>query len=461
VTSALPLDLTTEPGSQRLPSSSARDPVLFYGVFAVLLFGPLAFGAVEVWSSAIMEVGTGLLFALWAARQGVVGELEVVGNPLFLPMSVFAGLILWQVATRQTAYHAATFSSALLYCSYGLLCFLVVQCLRRTSQIKVLAWVFSGFGFAVSLFALMQGLASNGKLYWLRTPQSGGWIYGPYVNHNHYAGLMEMLTPIPLVISLSADVRGPRKVLAGLAAAVMASTIFLSGSRGGMVAFAAQMSLLATFLFKRRKSWKATFALGSFLFVALGLLLWLGGGELTERVASIQSAAGTELPGATRLKMDRDALKMFAQRPVVGWGLGVFGEIYPQFSSFSSNVPVGMAHNDYLQLLAEMGALGFATVLWFLLTVYASGLKKLRHRQADTNSAVTLAAILGISGILVHSFVDFNLQIPANAALFYVLCVVAAMKPDFATHHRTHRNRQHSVERFPDRSPTSATVSTG
>jgi O-antigen ligase len=307
----------------------------------------------------------------------------------------------------------------------------------------------------------MQGLASNGKLYWLRTAQSGGWIYGPYVNHNHYAGLMEMLTPIPLIISFSADVRGPRKVLAGLAAAVMASTIFLSGSRGGMVAFAAQMALLATFLIKRRKSWKATFALGSFLFVALGLLAWLGGGELTERMASIQSAAGTDLPGATRLKMDRDALKMFAQRPVVGWGLGVFGEIYPQFSSFSSNVPVGMAHNDYLQALAEMGVLGFATVLWFLLTVYASALKKLRHRQADTNSAVTLAALLGISGILVHSFVDFNLQIPANAALFYVLAVVAAMELDFATHHRTHRARHHSVERFPDRSVISATASTG
>jgi O-antigen ligase len=461
VTSALPLAVTTEPDPQRRPSSSALDPLLFYGVFFVLLFGPLAFGAVEVWSSAIVEVGAGLLFALWAARQVAIGELEIAGNRLFLPMSVFAGLILWQLATGRTAYRAATFSSALLYCSYGLLCFLVVQCLRKTSQIKTLAWVFSGFGFVVALFALMQGLASNGKLYWLRTAQSGGWIYGPYVNHNHYAGLMEMLTPIPLVISLSADVRRPRKVLAGLAAAVMASTIFLSGSRGGMVAFAAQMALLVTFLIKRRKSWKATFALGSFLFVALGLLAWLGGGELTERMASIQSAAGTDLPGATRLKMDRDALKMFAQRPVVGWGLGVFGEIYPQFSSFSSNVPVGMAHNDYLQALAEMGVLGFATVLWFLLTVYASALKKLRHRQADTNSAVTLAAILGISGILVHSFVDFNLQIPANAALFYVLAVVAAMELDFATHHRTHRARHHSVERFPDRPVISATASTG
>jgi len=460
MTSSLPLGLTTGVGPHR-PSSSSLDRVLFCGVFGLLLFGPLAFGAVEPWAIAIVQVGAGVLFALWAARQVAAAELEIVGNPQFFPMLFFAGLILWQIATGRTAYRADTSSTALLYCAYGLVCFLVVQCLRKTSQVKALAWVLSGYGFTVALFALMQGLASNGKLYWLRTAQSDGWIYGPYVNHNHYAGLMEMLTPIALVVSLARGVRTQHRILASLAAAVMASTIFLSGSRGGMVAFAVQMALLAAFLIKRRQSWKATFALGAFLIVALGLLTWLGGGELTDRMVSIQSATQSDLPGATRLKMDRDALQMFSQRPVLGWGLGVFGEIYPKFSSFSSDLPVGMTHNDYLQLLVEMGALGFATVLWFLLTLYRSVLKKLRHRPFDTNTAVTLASILGISGILVHSVMDFNLQIPANAALFYVLCVVAAMEPRFETHHRTRRNRHHSVEGLPSKVLISTTASTG
>jgi O-antigen ligase len=461
VTSLLPITLSTESGSHRQPSNSVLDPVVLYGVFGLLLFGPLAFGAVEVWSISIMQVGAGLLFALWSARQFAAGELEIIGNPLFTPVVFFGGLILCQLAMGRTAYRAATFSAALQYCAYGLLCFLVVQGLRKTSQVKTLAWVFSGYGFIVAIFALMQGIASNSKLYWLRTAQSDGWIYGPYVNHNHYAGLMEMLAPIPLVISFAGGVQGPRKVLAVLVAAVMASTIFLSGSRGGMVAFAVQMALLATFLIKRGKSWKATFALGAFLIIALGLLAWLGGGELADRMASIHSVTRTELPGATRLKMDHDALKMFSQKPVFGWGLGVFGEIYPQFSSFSSNISVGMAHNDYLQLLAEMGGLGFVTVLWFLLTLYRFALKKLQPWQPDTNTAVTLAATLGISGILVHSFVDFNLQIPANAALFYVLCVVAVMEPGCDVHRHRRRNRHHSVEELPNAFLISATASTG
>lgn len=436
MTSALSFAAVPEPSPAGRSPGSLLDSILFYGVFGLLLFGPTAFGAVESWSISILQVGTGLLFALWAARQVAAGELEIASTPLFFPTLLFAGLILWQLTTGRTAYRADTFSAALLYCTYGLLCFLVVQCLRRTSHVKALAWVFSVYGLTVAILALMQGITSNGKLYWLRTPHSGGWIYGAYVNHNHYAGLMEMLTPIPLVISFVGGVRGPRKALAVLAAAVMASTIFLSGSRGGMAAFAAQMMLLTAFLLTRRKNWTATLALASFLSIAVGLLAWLGGGELAERLASVHSATRVELSGGTRLTIDRDALKMFAQKPFLGWGLGVFPEIYPQFSSLSTNLTVGSAHNDYLQLLVEMGALGFAVGLWFLLTLFCSALRKLKPSPPSTNTAVTLAAILGIAGILVHSLVDFNLQIPANAALFYVLCVVASMEPRFGRHSR-------------------------
>jgi O-antigen ligase len=448
MTSSLPFAVAAESSPPRRSASATLDTVLLYGTFGLLLLGPLAFGTVELWSISIVRAGAGVLFAVWAARQVAAGELEIVGNPLFFPMLIFFALILYQFVTGRTAYRFDTSSSALLFCAYGLLCFLVVQCLRRTSQVRSLAWLFSGYGFGVAMFALLQGVASNGRLYWLRTAESGGWIYGPYVNHNHYAGLMEMLMPIPLIISLADEVRRSHRALAALAAAVMASTIFLSGSRGGMAAFAVQMALLAAFVIKRRKNWKAALAFSAFLVIALGLLAWLGGGELVERLASIHSGARTELSGGTRLTIDRDALKMFAKKPVWGWGLGAFPEVYPQFSSLGTNLQVGMAHNDFLQLLVEMGALGFATVLWFLLTLFRSALRKLGNQPADTNTAVTLAAVLGVIGILVHSFVDFNLQIPANAALFYVLCVVAAMEPRFGLHRRKRRNPSHIVERL-------------
>jgi O-antigen ligase len=412
-------------------SHSLLGNTVLYGAFGLQLFGPLAFGAVEPWSIFALEAGAAVLFVLWAVWQTASGELRIMGSPLFVPMLVFAALVAVQLATGHTAYRYETLSHARLYCAYGALCFLVVQSLRRTQQIRTLTLVFSGYGFGLAAFALVQSMSSNGKLYWLRTPRFGGWIYGPYVNHNHYAGLMEMLIPIPLIACLSDAVEGPRKITAGIAAALMATTIFLSGSRGGMVAFAVQMGILIALLIKRRTSRKIAFALGVFLVLAVAMLTWLGGKELTSRIASINSESHTELSGGLRLAVDRDAIQMFLRKPLLGWGLGVFPTVYPQYRSFYSDIFVNQAHDDYAQLLVETGALGFAAMLWFVVVTYYLAIKKLRDWSKDINGAVALATLLGITGMLVHSFVDFNLQIPANAALFYVLCVVAAMAPRF------------------------------
>ena len=412
-------------------SESVLGAIVLYGVAGLLLFAPLAFGTVESWSIFILEAGAALLFVIWAWWQTASGELRIKSSPLFLPMLVFASLIVLQLVSGRTSYRYQSLSQARLYCAYGLLCFLVVQCLRRTSQVKNLAQFFSAYGFALAMFALIEGLTQNGKLYWLRTPREGGWIYGPYVNHNHYAGLMEMLVPIPLVISLLHSVPRPRRVLAGVAAAVMASTIFLSGSRGGMVAFAVQIAVLSAILVKRRKGRNIVLAFGAFLALVAGLLVWLGGSELTDRVASIHTESSSELSGGLRLTIDRDALKMFARKPVLGWGLGVFPTVYPQYRSFYTDLFVNQAHNDYVQLLVEMGALGFVTMLWFIAAAYYRALEKLDSWTKDANGAIAMAAMLGMTGILTHSLTDFNLEIPANAALFYVLCTVAAMDPRF------------------------------
>jgi len=416
---------------------------VLYGICAVLLFGPLAFGAVEPWAVFVVQSSAALLFLLWATLAVVNADLRIAWNPLFLPMLGFGVLTLLQLALRQTANRAATSSEFLLYCSYGLVCFLTVQCLCAAQQIKVLAAVLSAYGFAVATFALFQGISSAGKLCWLRSPRFGSWIYGPYVNHNHYAGLMELLVPIPLVIALSRRVQRRHKIIAAVAAAVMASTIFLSGSRGGMIAFTVEMAVLAVVLMKQRNRNRTSLALGGFLVIAVALPFWLGGGELLGRMVSISRETKAEISGGMRLAIDRDGLRMFSGKPVLGWGLGTFADVYPQFRSFYTNFLVDKAHNDYLQLLIEMGALGFGVMLWFLLAVYRGALKKVFARTPDIDSEVSLAVILGVTGILVHSVFDFNLQIPANAALFYVFCVIAAMEPRFSLQkHRLSRSPQ-------------------
>ncbi|HWZ83146.1 MAG TPA: O-antigen ligase family protein [Terriglobales bacterium] len=406
----------------RLPLSSST---LFGGATVILLAAPLAFGAVQPWAIFLLESTASALLLAWAYRQWQNQEIKIAWQPLYAPMLAFGALIALQWITGITAYREVTYSLLLLYVCYGMLVFIATQTLRRSSQVRVLAKVVCVYGLILSSFSLLQGIAPNGKLYWIWPLEQGGLIYGPYVNHNHYAGLMEMLTPFPLVLALSRHTEGNRKLIVAGIAAVMAGTIFLSGSRGGMLAFAAEVIVLAILL-RKRGDWQQPLALGVFLAVMIGFLIWLGGNELTRRLVSIQSEAHQELTGGVRFTIDRDCLRMFRHRPFLGWGLGAFPIVYPQFRSFYTSFFVNEAHNDYLQLLVETGIPGFGLAIWFLVITFRGARTKLKNWTETINGTVTVAAILGCTGILVHSFLDFNLQIPANAALFYVLCGIAA-----------------------------------
>jgi O-antigen ligase len=412
----------------RRERSAQIETVLLYGIFGLLLFGPLAFGAVEPWSIFVMEAGAAALFLLWIGKQVMDGDMKVRGNPLFLPMGIFGLLIVSQLVLRVTAYPHDTVSIALQYVAYATLCFLAGQTVLRGAQARKLTVIFSVYGAAVAGFALLQGISANGKLYWIRQPRMGGWIYGPYVNHNHYAGLMEMLVPVLLILSLTRLAPPKARAAAAAAAAVMVGTIFLSGSRGGMLAIVAELIFLAILLVKQKRSIRTAIGVGVFLLIVAGLLTWIGGGELSKRIATV-GPLHSEISTDVRATINRDGLKMFQKKPILGWGLGAFPIVYPQFRTFYTNFFVNEAHNDYLQLLVEMGLLGFATMLWFLVTLYTRALKKISNWTGEMSGAVALACVLGLTGILVHSAVDFNLQIPANAALFYVLCTIAASEP--------------------------------
>jgi O-antigen ligase len=392
--------------------------VLVLGLCALLIFAVLAFGAVEEWSTFAFEAGAAVLFLVWAAKQVVSGQAKLSKNPLYLPAFLFFVLILAQIVLRRSAYSYITKYEALQYVSYGIVLLIAAECVRRESARKIFALVMIVFGAGYAFFALAQELTSNGKIFWLHSSQFRGSMYGSYVNHNHYAGLMEMLVPIPFVVSMGHLFRGGQRSLIGSCAVLMAGTIFLSGSRGGMLAFVFEMVLFAALTLGKRRS--PRIALGSIAVcvLILALLIFLGKGQVLGRLGDLT-------PGM-RLNITGDSLRMFSKRPVWGWGLGTFPTVYPSYRSFYTNLFVNEAHNDYAQLLVETGLLGFGLMLWFLVRLYQYGLPTSRRWEFEWDGAVSLAALLGCTGILLHSFVDFNLQIPANVALFYVLCGLAA-----------------------------------
>ena len=411
-----------QPGREFWPGALNRASV---GLLCVVLaFGPLAFGAVQPWAICTLELGATACLILWALRQLTDGALKIHWNPLFVPALLFAALIGIQLALGRSSYWFATWQGALLWAAYGMLFFVATQCFRSTSSLKAFALFFTGYGFLVALFAIVQQFTWNGKLYWVVPNTQSGWVYGPYVDHAHYAGLMEMLVPIPLVFAMMSRWQKSQRVLFGFAALLMASTIFLSQSLGGMVVFGLQLLFLAIVVGVRERSRRQALLL---LLMAVLLALWLAmlsPGGISERIARLQDPLG-KAGASDRIRIVKDSLKMIRLRPLLGWGLGTFPVVYPSFRSFYTNFFVNAAHNDYIQAAVETGLAGLMLICSFIVLFYRAALQRIRHWRTDIPSAMTLAAIIGVSGILIRSLSDFNLQIPANAALFFALAALA------------------------------------
>ncbi len=416
ISSYVVVDRTDSIGWERRRGRDAGvfESMLVLGLCALLVFAVLAFGAVDEWSTFAFEAGASALFLVWAGTQLVSKEVKLSKNPLYLPTFLFFGLILVQIALRRSAYGYITKYEALQYVSYGIVLLIAAECVREERCRKKFALVLIVFGALYAFFALAQELTSNGKIFWVHTPRfHSSNSYGSYVNHDHYAGLMEMLAPIPLVVSMGNLLRGGKRALVASCAVLMASTIFLSGSRGGMIAFALVIVLFGALTLMQRRNPRVALGLVTLSVLALAFLLFLGKAQVLGRLGDLA-------PGI-RWNITKDCLQMFTHRPVLGWGLGTFPTVYPSYRTFYTNLFVNEAHNDYAQLLVETGLLGFALMVWFLITLYRRGLPNSRHWELKWDGAVSLAALLGCTGILFHSFVDFNMQIPANAALFYVL----------------------------------------
>ena len=124
-----------------------------------------------------------------------------------------------------------------------------------------------------------------------------------------------------------------------------------------MLAIVAELVILAVLLVKQKRGLRTAVGIGLFLTIVVALLIWIGGGELSRRIATVGSSH-SEISSDTRFNIDRDGLRMFLKKPVLGWGLGTFPVVYPQFRTFYTNFFINEAHNDYLQLLVEMGLLG-------------------------------------------------------------------------------------------------------
>jgi O-antigen ligase len=267
-----------------------------------------------------------------------------------------------------------------------------------------------------------------------------GPAHGTYVNRNHFAGLLEMCLPFAVAygFELLARTRGrdgpavrPALAACGMftcAALILAASV-RSQSRMGFAAALFSLGLLGVVgaAFSRRRHWKlvpAAAALGA----VLAGFLFLPTDALIARFAEIASAPGGSV--GTRAEIWRETIPLLRDYPLVGCGLGSYESCFARYKTVVPMNTVEYAHNDYLQLLAEGGVVAFAVVIALVITVLAAAASRAARRPRTAPSYVALACLGALSAILLHSLVDFNLYIPANAVVAAWVAGLALAPPD-------------------------------
>jgi O-antigen ligase len=417
-------------------------------LLAMLVFGPLAFGGIYPWAFLVLQGLAAGIFALWAAQVWISPRPKLLWPPLAWAVLAFVLYALIRYWTADIEFVARLELIQVLL--FGLVFFAVVNQLHGQDETLVITWTLVAVGTAIACYALVQ-FGTHSDHVWNLVTGCTTRASGTYISPNKLAGLLEMLLPLALAFLLVGRVGIVTRILLGYAALALALGLTVTFSRGGWVAASAGvLVLLGTLLGHRNHRWHA---------LALLLALLAVGGffvsrYLSKSVGYMQRVAAPDTQELTlpetdaRLEMWRAAAEMWGDH--FWWGVGPahYDYRFREYRPENFRQRPDRAHNDYLNLLADWGVAG-GIIVFGGAGLFLVGLRKtwphVRRAENDFGSgqsnrfAFFLGASCGLFALAVHSAVDFNLHMPANALVGVTLLALVAGNLRFATEQYWHR----------------------
>ena len=334
-------------------------------------------------------------------------------------------------------------------------------------------------GVLVASIGLLERAFWNGKILWVFVPEEWGAprlemarAVGPFVNPDHFADFIGMVFPLALAgVLFPWPFGNPHdsplaRIFCGGALVVIAAAVLLSLSRAVWVAIPVSTAVFWRMVSpaidtitssgqpesvlpesrsrseRKGRSGNASrtigrlasnrwFVYGVSLAVFAGAILWLGGPsartQIDERLGATFSG---DMSLVERFRLGGDTLRIIEGFPLFGVGLGNWAEIFPHFESPPPTMFfINNAHNDYVELAAEIGLVGMVAVIWLgwrLLAMFRSPAVSIGPLWWPWFAAVVSAFVF----VAIHELFDFNLHRSANA---FLLCGLAATAVRLAT----------------------------
>ena len=420
-------------------------------VLGMLVFAPLAFGAVDMWAWLVLQAAGGAVFVLWAARLWLGRRGKILWPPLAWVALAFMVYAVVRYFTADIEYVARLELLQILF--FILLFFCVITNLRGQDEIEAVSGTLISVGTFTACYAIVQMLTHSNRVWNLWSPGNGDRGSGTYISPNHLANLLAMLLPLALAFLLVGRVRVLTRIMLGYAVVAMAVGLAVTFSRGGWLAAAVGILLVpGVLLFHANHRLRALVLLAVML---LGGTLFVRNylshtGTYALRVSNPDVAAPSVLDTSSRWEMWRAATRMWQDHFWFGVGPGHYDYRFREYRPEFFQQRPSRAHNDYLNLLADWGTVGgvivFAGAVIFLVQLRQTWPHVRRQENAfgsgqSNRFAFFLGGLAGLAALAAHSVVDFSLHIPANALVGVVLLALLASNVRFAHEHHWVRLR--------------------
>jgi O-antigen ligase len=443
---------------------------IYFLLYVILIFATLAYGATETWAFGFISIFIGLIAVFWLADAWFQREFRFDTSALQLPVLglIIIGIIqLLPLRSPDTA-GALTVSPVsslsinpfatrialiqlIIFLVFFAAAFTYINSAERLRKIVTIVII---FGAIMAFFGILQRLASPDGIYgWRPTPQAIP--FASFVNQHHFAAFMEMTIGLTLALLVGKATEKDKRLLLIIAIVLMGIAILLTGSRGGVLSLLGVIGfvLLSNFLRKkdedeelsreqRRTRFKRNLALVGgalgLLMILFSAVILLGGDAPLSRGIGLTTQADVS---SGRLHFWAVGLQIFLSHPILGAGLDAFGTAFPLYDTWNGNFRVEQAHNDYLQILADAGILGFLCVVTFIFLLFRQGLQRIGNEHSHFRRSVAVGAMAGCFGIMIHSFFDFPLRTSANAFFFLLFAVFATAPIHFSKRSRTRGKR--------------------
>jgi|SRR5665213_358274 len=376
---------------------------------AILFLGILTMWVPARWALSAFQIAVFALAAVRIVQRAREGKLLAIHpSVVLLAVAVVWGLIQasagWTVDRFKTLSEVVNWTTYLAVFALGLE--LSKDRQRRERFLSALLW----FGTAIAAVSMLTVFSSpSGIVFWIFHAGSDRRTLGPFVYYNQYAAFIEAVLPLALVRAIL-DPR--RRMLYSVIGALLLASVVAGGSRAGTILCVAEVLViplvaLGQGILSRRAAGRVLLASMSTL-VVLGAVA--GWDVIWKRLQEPN-------PYAVRKDFLLSSLEMVRDRPLTGFGLGTWSEVYPGFARFDDGLFANQAHNDWAQWAAE-GGIPF---LLLMVGVVAGAVRP----------AFRSLWGLGMLAVFVHCLLDYPMQQrPALAAFFFTLLGIVTASDD-------------------------------